>query len=234
MSKVDQEKLIDKALEGFKPSRKMLAVLFLIGIIIGILSTYREINEEWASEVANALITINGILLGFGILGITVFSKRGYTTTVFRKSVERLATEFANHVEGILESLDETSMRGLEEKFFSSLLYPFAETRLLREAFLMSMEFLLVSIGSALCLFGISASMLSNPFLELLFRCVYSFSISMFLWGTYYIMYGVRSILEKGMELDVEKQFEIARSIFEKKLKYSKKKLEETKEKAQI
>lgn len=231
--KVDKEKLIDKALKGFKPSRKMMTLLIVIGIVISAFSTYRGISEEWASEVANALITINGILLGFTILGITVFSKRSYTETMFRKSVEESATEFASHVEGILESLDKTSMKGLEEKFISSLFYPFVDVILLRESFLRSMQLLLVSIGSALCLFGINTDVLSNPFLNFFFRIAYCISISMFLLGTYFIMYGVRSILEKSMGFNVEKQFEIAESVFEKKIKYLEKKLKKTKEKAQ-
>lgn len=228
MTKVNK-KLIDRILKRFRPSRKTTFVFVFLGIVIMILSTYRGISEEWSLQVTNALITINGTMLGFAILGITVLSTRGYAGTFFRKSVRQSATEFASHVEEMLESPDEHTINELKEEFLLSLLYPFADSLLLKETFLLSIRYFLFSIGCALCLFGINTDVLNNIFLKTLFLCIYSLSITAFLWGTYFIMYGVRNILEGSLEINVKKQLEIATSIFEKEIEDLEKKLKTNK-----
>jgi hypothetical protein len=190
-------------------------------------------SEERASEIAKALITINGLLIGFTILGITAISKRGYTEIIFRGAVEQSANEFATRVEHALKKPKEYTKEGSIDKFLSSLFYPFFDVIIL-QVFLVSMEYLLVSIGCALCLFGASTEVVGNPLVNSLFSLVYSLSITMFLWGAYFIIYGVRTILEKGTEINVEQQFEIAANIFEGRLEHLEKELKELAKKIHI
>mgnify|MGYP001085265536 CR=1 FL=1 len=222
MSKANNE-IADSITKRLKrqifPSRKTSAMFILIITAIGLVSTFQGISEAWAWEVAKALININGLLMGFCILGITVFSKSGFSRTMFRKSVEESATEFISHLQYLGKNLEEYTAEGLAEKFFFSLLYPFLDVVLLREVFLFSMKYLLVSIGFALCLFGVNAETSSNPFLKTLFSLFFSFALACFVWGAYFIMYAVRTILEKGTEINVKKGLEISISTFEKKLK---------------
>lgn len=231
MSKVDKN-VIDKVTKdlekAFLPSRKTQVAFILIGVAIGYVSTFCGMSEEWASEVAKALITINGLVIGFTILGITVFSKRGYSEAIFRKSVEQSASRFINYVQDLEK---EFTAEQLKEKFLSSLIYPFFDVIMLREVFSGSIKCSLISIGFALCLFGVSTEAVSNPLIEFLFVFVYSLSISTFIWGAYYIIYCVRAILEKATEYDTKQQFEIAIDAFERKVRDLKKELQDSDEK---
>ena len=231
------KKRIDKVIKDFTksvmPSKKTMVMFILIAIMIGTTSSLRGMSEEWASEVAKALITINGLLIGFAILGITAISKRGYTETMLKETVEQSANEFVTRVEHVLKKPEEYSKEGLIDNFLSSLYYPFLDVIMLRQVFLFSMEYSLVSIGCALCLFGITTEVVGNPLVAFLFSSVYSFSITMFLWGAYFIIHGIRAILEKGTEINVEQQFEIAANIFEGKLEHLEKELKELAKKAQ-
>lgn len=236
MSKIN-EKRIDTVVKDFRkrflPSKKTMVMFILIAIMINITSSLRGMSEEWASEVAKALITINGLLIGFAILGITAISKRGYTEIMLKEAVEQSANEFVTRVEYVLKEPKEYSKEELIDKFLSSWLYPFFDVIVLREAFLLSMEYLLASIGCALCLFGISTEVVGNPLVASLFSLVYSMSILLFLWGAYFIIHGVRTILEKGTDINIKQQVEIAANIFEGKLEHLEKKMKELAKKAQ-
>jgi len=222
MPKVD-DGIIDTITKRLKrqvfPSRKTSAMIIVTVTAIGVISTFQGISEAWAWEVAKALININGLLIGFCILGITFFLKRGFTRTVFRKSVEESANEFISHLQNSEKNLEKYTAEGLAEKLFSSLLYPFFDVFLLREVFLLSMQYFLISIGFALCLFGANVETVNNPLLKMLFSLLLSFAVSSFVWGAYFTMYAVRTILEKSTEIGMKKGLEISISIFEKKLK---------------
>lgn len=59
---------------------------------------------------------------------------------------------------------------------------------------------------SQLYIFGIITEVVGNPLLKSLFLLAYYMSIQTFLRGTYFMIYGVRTILEKGTEINVKQR----------------------------
>jgi hypothetical protein len=99
---------------------------------------------------------------------------------------------------------------------------------ILPEIIVLSMKYLLVSIGFALCLFGVSPAAVSNPFLNALFFGVYVGAITSFVGGAYAIMRGISAILERTTQIDKE-ELKVIRSTIEDKLKTLEKKEDENK-----
>ena len=222
MSKVDK-KIIDRLGEKYKkevlPSRKTLVILIVIGTAIGAVSSLHGMSEAWAWEVAKALISINGFLIGFSILGITVFSSRGYSKAVFRTSAEQSIDELISRLKDLGRNPKEITKEELIGEMLLSAITPFLDVAMIRHVFLSSMESLLVSIGFALFLFGVSTETVNNPFLVILFSLSYSLAIAMFILGAYEIVHGISTVLEKGTELNITHGFDIFSSIFDRKLK---------------
>ena len=97
MSEFDEEEVKRRVIRNVRKrvrerlfSKKMLFLLFLLGMGIGIVGIPTVINQAWAWQVANSLITINGLIIGFSILGLTVFLRRGYTENLFKKRLGNL------------------------------------------------------------------------------------------------------------------------------------------------
>lgn len=222
MSKVNKkisDRIRKKVRKEVLPSRKTLVILLVIGWTIGYISSLRGMSEAWAWEVAKALISINGVLIGFSILGITVFSSRGYSKTVFRTSAEQAIDELFSRLKELGRNPKEITYEKIIEEILLSAYTPFLDVTMIRHVFLSSMEFFLASIGFALFLFGVSTETMNIPFLEALFFFCYSSAIGMFILGAYEIMHGISTVLEKGTELNLTQGLDILFKIFDKKLK---------------
>jgi len=203
----------EKKGDVFLPWKAVVAMI-LSGLVIGVVSKPDAINEAWAWEVAKALITINGLLIGFSILGITVFVRRSYTQTILRESCEEIANDIARHLLQSGKKLDELTLEEL-----SSLTGTLFEIPALSFAFQLSIAFFLVSIGLALCLFGVTPERAENPIVADMFSLVYGFAIANFLNGVYGTMYGINQILKKTKKVMLRRGLNLISSLLKKKLK---------------
>ena len=120
------------------------------------------------------MISIDGLLIGFSILGITFLSRSGYLETLYKTSTKQSAEEFVSHLQDLGKKFKEITDEEKMEKVLSSVISPFIDVWMLREVFLNSMKYLLVSIGATLFLFGVSTENvnvhISNIFLFRLIR----------------------------------------------------------------
>jgi len=222
---------IDKVFKDFEKevkrfTTKTYVVVVICGIAISVVSSLHGLSEAWAWEVAKAIISINGLLIGFGILGITVFSRRRYSETMYKKSAEQLIAELINKLRNSKkkpEEISEELKKELVLRYVKSFVKSFLDVATLRVFFSEAIESLIISIGFAICLFGVNPETASNPFLSILFSSVYTISISTFLVGTLLIIRGISTTMEKTTEISISKSFEIFASIFEKKIEELKK-----------
>lgn len=207
------------------PSRLKWWGIFSVGFIIAIISSSHGIDEGWAREVATALITVDGLVFGFAVLGMEVFSSRTFT----RKAYERMIEESAGELTQALGQQDQEKL--VPEEFIKKELLPLAarptlQLGLLRLLFKYSVYLLLASIGSAFCLFGVSNTTTNNPFANLFFFSIYWFAISFFILGAYVIINGLSILLEKGASFPLEKTFKLVLHALEKRAKVSEKRKE--------
>jgi len=224
MSEFDEEEVKRRVIRNVRKrvrerlfSKKMLFLLFLLGMGIGIVGIPTVINQAWAWQVANSLITINGLIIGFSILGLTVFLRRGYTENLFKKLVEESADNLITDFKGLWKSQQKTSNEELVERFISNAIYPFIDIEYFRGVILTSMVCSLVSIGSCLMLFGVPSGNINLP-LKLLYTIIYGLAVSMLIWSAYYIMHGISLFAEKVIEIRTEEGSKIALEVFKRKL----------------
>jgi hypothetical protein len=225
MSEYDEEKVRRNVIRNVKeharkhlPSKKMLFLFFLLGMGIGLVSVPTVINQAWAWQVANSMITINGLIIGFSILALTVFLRRGYSENLFKKLAEESSDNLVTDFKRLRENPQKISNEELMTGFVSNVMYPFVDVAIFRGAILISMLCSLVSIGSCLMLFGVSPERMSNPLSQWLFVSIYGFAISMFIYSAYYVFHGVSAIAEKATEMRTEEGYKIASEVLKRKL----------------
>ena len=219
-----QKGLHKKAFKWMYESRKRVIAVVVIGIIIGVVSNLHGMSETWAWEVAKALITINSFVLGFGILGITILARRGFTRAMYRTSVEESVNEFFEHLRKIGKGTKETAEAYITKEFISAFINPIIEIVMIRTVVLLSMLYVLASIGFAFCLFGVSNTTVNNPLLSGLFSWIYCGAITTFLWGAYFVLRGIFSLLNKTTEIETGVASKIFMNALKKKLEDLKKK----------
>lgn len=203
--------------------------IILLGVIIGLFSVPYPINQEWAWQVAESLITINGLIIGFGILGLTVFSERGYSRNIFKKLAEESIDNLLTNVEHLEKTQEEISPKEFKERIISNILYPFIDIQYLQEMVLSSMRLSLMSIGCSLLLFGVTPERINNSLLQFLFLLFYDIAISMFIWSAYSIICGTSAIVKRSTEINTEQGVNIAMDILTRKLDLRKKSKSNTK-----
>ena len=192
------EKELDKQFEKKKPlQRRSLLLISVLALAITVLASLHEFNESWAWEIANALITVNGFVLGFTIVGVTLFSERAFT----RRRMINIFTEYIDDIwkdwKGILKEakVEEPAIRDkLEKSIRSMLLSAMVDIHVLPLSMLWAVASFLVSIGCALSLFGVSDTTASIPLLREVFWVVFYISIYGLITGIFLIYKGLEDI----------------------------------------
>ena len=208
--------------EAFKwmwGSRKTIVLLFVISLIISMFSNLHGMNESWAWEVAKALITINGLVLGFSILGMTVFARRGFTRAAFKVTLQKQFAGFINRLGKSGEKNKDAFNENVIREFLSLFFHPFFETFIVQYAVMLSMVYLLASVGLAFCLFGVNDVTIGNPIFKELFSSIYTLAIVMLLLGVFLVLRGIFSLMEKNMEIEIKGAFKTVLDSLQKEKK---------------
>ena len=93
---------------------RIVVALCILGGIIAFLITLNGYSETWAWEIAKTIISIDGILLGFTIVGITLFfSERGYAMTRMSEIFEKHFKEFLTELKVVEQVESEKAWRGV-------------------------------------------------------------------------------------------------------------------------
>lgn len=195
----ETERKVEKA---FQPSRVTQVLILFAVVFIFIVSILHGINREWAWEVAKALITINGLVLGFAILGATALSRGTISKTAYKTLIEETVEEVLEHSkksEGSLRAISEGKIAG---KLVPLFLKPAFRIKLIRNTFEGGIVQVLISVGFSICLFGVSDALMQNRLIEALFLVIYYFAIVFFLFGTH----GIIRVTLMLMELSLQSQ----------------------------
>lgn len=172
-----------------QPTKKAYMLLGLSILFIAFISVSHGITEAWAWEVAKALITINGLVLGFVIFGATILSRGSFAEVSIRKAisrgVEKLVVEAKKQKNNdptlFTQWLNENGRSILREPL-ESLFYDIKDLKKYLE---ISLLLILVSIGLSFCLFGVSPTTASNPTSSYLFFFAFYNSLISFVLGVY-------------------------------------------------
>jgi len=197
VSDKEREDLLNKLEKEIGKEFSNLKLIFAIGLVatgIYLLLRLHEFNQIWAWELAKVLITINGLILGFTIVGVTLSSERP-------PSEINITKIFSQHVKETISQLKVVELanpKETEKKLHSSLLDAIAEfvfeVYIIPFSMISAIRFLAVSILFALLLFGISDSTVNNVILREFFGMMMLLSIAYLILGMYYTFKGLKHV----------------------------------------
>lgn len=173
---------VNKSIETYVGGKKRLLSLAVLAAIVISLVNLHGFSESWAWEIAKTIISLNGIILGFIIVGATLFfSERGYAAQRFTEIIGQHLRDFLDN----LKVVELSNIEKLKEGFSASLESAVAEAIPGSAIILGCILALSVSIGFALSLFGVSNVTENDVILRTIFSFVFSLSITFEVFGIY-------------------------------------------------
>lgn len=210
------EKITEKYVMEYIGGYRTYFLLGLASGVIVLLMLRHEFSESWAWEIAKSIISIDGIILGFTIIGVTLFfSERGYLTSRMAEVFEKLFEDF------LKQPRVEISKSEIVSKVQSAL----AESLVVPSSIPASMVCLALSIAFALPLFGVSDAT-ANTLLEQVFFFPLYLSIYFLILGIYLTYKFIDEFVAIASQIEATKTFEKSLETFMKKLEDMTKKKE--------
>lgn len=188
----------------FAGGYKSAISIAVISVVVVTVMSLHEMSESWAWEIAKSLITINGIVLGFIIVGVNlIFSERIH-------SVSQKIDIIKKHWENFLKELklgEIADSERVKEKLEKSLESAIAEIIVPPYSIISSMSYLVVSIIFALTLFGVSDTTIENPILPSIYSTILTLSIGFFIFGVYLAIKFMQSLVSSFLSIETKKAF---------------------------
>lgn len=201
-------------------SASTFALVILVELVVFGLVSLHPLNESLAQQIATALITVDGLILGFTILGVTVVAERGF-------SIPRMTAVFEEHFKKFIDELKVVEASDAEktaEKLTSSAKSAIVDIIWFPSVLFMAMYFLLASLLTALMLFGVSDTTVSEPLLAAIFQMVMGLSIFFLILGFHSTIQVLKDLTMKTSPKELFKALEEALHRIEQDLKTTTKK----------
>lgn len=206
---------IRKSLDVYVGGGKRILLLAFFASFIICLVNLHGFSESLAWEFAKTVISLNGIILGFIIVGVTLFfSERGYTRQRFIEIV-------GQHLDDALDNLkvkELSDIEKLKERFSESIESALAEAVAVPAIIPGSILTLSVSIGLALSLFGVNDATKDDIFLRTIFGFVLSFSIIFMVFGIYLTYKFIQDFVKHASLFEMTRGLKTALEDFPKKV----------------
>jgi len=203
------EKELEELIKKKMPlQRSSLLLISVLAVAITFLARFHEFNESWAWEIANALITVNGFVLGFTIFGVTLFSERAFTRRRMVDIFTEHLDDFKKSWEGIFKEakvVEPAIREKFERDIRSMLLSSMLDIYILPKSMLWAVASFLISIGCALSLFGVSDTTANTPLLRVVFEGALYFSIYGLILGIFLIYKGLQNIVTRISKKEISK-----------------------------
>jgi hypothetical protein len=196
-------------------SKSTIAIIILVGTIICVFVSLHPLNESLAQQFATALITVDGLILGFTILGVTVVIERGFSVPRITAIFEEHVNEFIHELK-VVEISDVKKMKG---KLASTVESALVDIISVPYVLFIAMYFLFASLLSAFMLFGVSDTTTSDPISVWAFNIVMGLSISFLIFGFHMTIRVLEDLTMKTNPKELYKAFEEAFNQIEQNLK---------------
>lgn len=207
--------------KSLKPSRKAFLIIFGATFFITLFSSLHGLTEAWAWGIAGDLITINGLVLGFVLFGVTMLS----SDTLAQRSLERTVKGAIYDMIGQAKenSSSNNSVKDWWKDADASITDAFYRAGFEMGYIIGSLErsliFILCSIGLSLCLFGVNSSIIDIWYFNLIFIGLYFSSLFCFVYGVYSTQRVLFVLLEKSIKLRPKGSVETVEEILKDILK---------------
>lgn len=216
-----EESVLQKHFEkSLRISRKSYFVIAVATIFIVLVSSFHGVTEAWAWELARNLITVDGLILGFTMFSATVLSKRSFNKALYESMIEETADDLLSRASEYKKS------KKTVEEWINENLSTWRQTYCdlgaqqgsLVGSLYVSAILILLSIGLAFCLFGVSDTNLKGWSFEELFFFLYYSAVFCFVSGVYSSYHLIAIVLARVMTPPERPSRAIAR-VLERKMK---------------
>jgi hypothetical protein len=190
----------------FFSKSNFISIAVASAVVLGFVNLH-PLNASLAQQIATALITVDGLILGFSILGVTIVSERGFSITRMSAILKKNFREFIDE----LKEEEVSGAKKIKEKLASTAESAIFEIISVPSFLFQAMYFLLVSLLSALMLFGVSDDLITAyPIMLSVFSTVLVFSLLFLILGFHLTIKVLQNLTMKTNPKDLLKAFEEA------------------------
>lgn len=186
-------------------SRKSFFLIWGFSLFVSFVALLHGLSESWAWEIAKTIITLDGVILGFTIIGVTLFSSER------TRSTSRIVGIFRKHLKDFWKELrvvEVSNSENIKRRFVSSLESAITEAFVVPSTLPAGMKFLVISIAFALSLFGVSDATLNDIILRDVFKVLFSLSIVFMMLGIYFTFKFMEEIFFTSISIDMTESLE--------------------------
>jgi hypothetical protein len=197
------KKSAEKSITELLPWSSTALLVVLVAFAVSVVNLHPP-SEGWFSGVATALVTVDGIILGSIILGVTVIAERGLSASL-------MTPILVQHFESFIENLkvgEVLDSAKLKEKIELAVASALVEITTVPYLLFVAMGCVFASLVIALTLFGFDYGIVSNPLAVMAFKAMLSLSISALVAGFYVTIRVLRDMTTKMDPKKVAKAIE--------------------------
>ena len=179
-----------------KPKPLVMWAIVAFSLFIGVLSLFSGITKDWAWEVGKVLLTIDGLIIGFVILGFTFVLTKDFTGSIIDYMIKDSKKELDEKLAECIKNPEINQEEFLETEPFIAVTKPIFKMRLMLNGLKTSFTFLAISIAFAFILFGVGEQ---TAMYSAIFLFPYVLSIFFLLSGTYSIFKTIEAFAEQAV-----------------------------------
>jgi sterol desaturase/sphingolipid hydroxylase (fatty acid hydroxylase superfamily) len=226
--KKNEKRLSEDVKEITEPSARTMIVLLLSSLVVGYISLLHGINESWAWEVGRDLITVDGLIIGFVVLGFTFIFTRDFTGSIIDGMMKDAMSEFDENIEEYLKkNPNGSSSDFFRNEAFVAVTKPIYQTRQMLNGLKLSFISLVISLALAFFLLGMGDQ---TNYTQSAFIGAFTISLTL---SFFFLLLGTYTIL-KTLERFAEQSVKSVRSrLISRMMKEVKRKLEASKKSEQ-
>jgi hypothetical protein len=192
MNEKASKKSPEKSIMELLPWSTIVLLILLTAFAVSVVNLHPP-SEGWFSGVATALMTVDAIILGFSILGVTIIAERRLSASIRNRIPRQIIESLAKNLKTV-EDLDSTK---LKEKIELALASTLMEITAVPYFLFVAIGCVFASLVTALTLFGFDYIIVSNPLAVMAFRAMLSLSISALVAGFYVTVKVLRDMTTK-------------------------------------
>jgi hypothetical protein len=191
----------------------------LIGFLSGLGGTFiwfsHGMSGPFAREIATLIVTLDGIILGFTFIAVTLLlSERAYFSARMAEVLERHLGNFLQE----LKVVDVQDNKKVEKNLTSCIQSAIEESSAMPSTIPLSIIVLIISIFLALSLFGVNDTMTSPSLAESFFCVPFSLSLCFAMIGIYAVYKFINELVNLSIRLEASDVLKKSLDAFTKKL----------------
>jgi hypothetical protein len=183
------------------PSERAALSIALVAITVVLIANLHSFSEGWAWAIGNALITTNGLTLGFSIVVVTIVAERALSVP---RMTDALARNLVQELKKRENKEGKISIENVNGTFSAAARTAFDRLLSVPSALFHAFYLMLVSLLLAFALFGVNDSTISNSVLTSFFLLLMIGSIFCLATGVYLMLQVLKELITRSTSKELD------------------------------